>query len=103
MNAGKVPSVRRGIGAQLFCRFGERDVHTRLPVLETIQKKLKAERCLSGTGIPFDQVNAMGGKSPTQHVVETADPCGRPFNSESSCTCLCRALHIRPPRTLIFS
>src|SRR5687767_13616932 len=97
MNARKVPSVRPGIRAQLFCCFGERDVHTRLRTLETLKKKLQPERCLTGTRIPFDKVNTMGGKPPAQQVVETADPSGRLFSSQTSRRNRSRAFH--PPST----
>ena len=48
------------------------------PMPAPLEQELQSERGLPGSRIALDQVDAVGGKSPSQHVVQAGDP-GRRF------------------------
>ena len=69
--------MRGSVGAKLVGCFRQRDVHARLAALHPFEQKLQAECRLSRTGVPFDEMDAVGGQSAAKQVVEPGDARGR--------------------------
>lgn len=65
--------------AQCTLALGERNVADPFATSRSVLQELKPERRLAGAGIAFDQEQLISRKSPAQHIVQTGDPAGCPF------------------------
>ncbi len=74
LDAVEGPVVRTRHGDDLIPRLGKTDVHPGLAQPVPLKQELQAQGGLPGSRIALDQVDPVGGKSPSQHVVQPGDP-----------------------------
>ena len=82
------PSVSGVARLELFGRFREGHVEAVLAAAHAFEEELEGEGRLAYARVAFDQVEAVGGESSAEHVVETCD-AGR----ETRGGLMLRALH----------
>ena len=75
-DAGQVPCVGFGHGAQLLLGLRKRYVEDRLPVPRAFTEELHGQGSLPRAWYAFDEVEAIRGETPAKNVVQALDPGG---------------------------
>ena len=73
IDAVEIPSVRLRDGHELGRRFRKRDIKRPLATSAAGQEELERERRLACTRVALNQMQALGGKTALEQMIETGD------------------------------